>query len=223
MWGFVSWDFFLFPAPQSVTYPFVNFMPVYLFPCQSVCFLLIGLFPNCRSIFCLTVYFRTVGSVSCPSPDLPVGLFPVRWSVSRFSACFLSLQIGLLPTHQPLSSLLTYVCCSSVCFLASAYQLHLSLLPVHWLISCLPDPVSPSVFPYLGQLLVHWPVSCLSFGLLQLSACRFSVLSSVILLVCWYSVFPVNYLYPGFLPLVLFLGSFRWKFFKSLYQYSCSC
>jgi hypothetical protein len=88
-----------FPVLWSVSFSSVCFQPlsvlrihlsisVCLFPCQSVCFLFIVLFPNCRSISRPSVCFRTVGSVSYPSPGLPVNLFSVRWSFPNFSVCF---------------------------------------------------------------------------------------------------------------------------------------
>ncbi len=207
---------------RSVSSPSFFYVSILSITCLSVCFLV------SRSDFCSSECFLTVGllpvyqSFSEPSVCFqslatcrPV---PVRWSVSSFffSVCFLSIKIGLFSYYQSVSNL-------KICFRSiglSSYIFY--LLPISLLPAWLSEPVSPSVFPYLGRFLVHCTgLSPVCHSESYLSACRFSVLSSVMLLVCWYSVFPANCLYPSFLPLVLF--TVRWKFFKALKKYSCSC
>ncbi len=184
---------FLFFSVSSASVCYVSIRQYHA--CLSVS-LSVGLFSVhrivswlCRSISRLSVCFRTVGSVSCPSPDLPVGLFPVRWSVSSFSVFFLSVklvcfqffglfpvrQIGLFPVFRSVSCPSNWSVSSfSVCFLSVklvCFQFF-GLFPVRQ-IGLFP------VFRYVS-FLSKWSVSCPSKSVCVLLIIIFQVYRHVL-------------------------------------------
>ncbi len=162
-----------FPVLWSVSFSSVCFQPlsvlrihlsisVCLFPCQSVSFLLIGLFPDCRFIFCPTVCFRTIVCYLSFASHWPA-CRPVSYPLVCFQF------FGLFPRQN-----------RSVFLLSVSFKFK-DLFSVHWSvffhrsISCtsvcympgLPVPCQSVCFPYLGRLFfIYWPVSCLSFWIL---------------------------------------------------------
>ncbi len=238
----------LLTSCRSIAFLSVYFLPASPFPAlwyvsfTSVCFQSLTLLRIHSSIACLSVCFLVNRSAFCSSDCfLTIGLFPVHESVSELSVCFLSFASAwsacrpvscplayfqffcLFPVHQKRS-----VSSSSLSFkfidmfyVNRSVILHQSiscpLLPVHWSISCLPVWPCQSVCVPIPRS-VFGPLVC--FLSVILTICRVVFCPFICYVACWNSVFPVNCLYPGYLSFVLF--SVRWKFFKSLYQYSCS-
>ncbi len=133
-------------------------MPVCLLPFQSVCFLFIGLFPNSRSISCPSVCFQ----------NCRFRFLSFSWSACRpvsFPLVYFQF-FSLFPVHQN-----RFVSSSSLSF-KFIDMFYINPSPAHCYLStgrfhaCLSDPVSPSVFPYLGRFMIYCPVSCLSFWIL---------------------------------------------------------
>ncbi len=188
----------LFPVLHSVSSPSVCYVSIrQYYACLSVilpvfyssdCFLTVGLFPVQQSV---------------PEPSVRFLSFASAWHACRPVSCSLVFFqfFGLSPVHQNQS-----VSYSSVSFKFIDVYLSISLFsciglsPVHWSILFMPACLILSVRLFTHTSVGVWSIGlfpvCHSDSYIYLPVCVLSFHLLCCLFVCWYTVFPVNCLYP---------------------------